>query len=313
MMCRCLKVSRSGYYAWLGREPSRTVRRRKELSALIEWVFNSSHGTYGYRRVHAALARRGVETSPDTVRSVMREQGLEAAQPRRKVRTTVPAADLGSRPDLVRRNFTASQPGVKWVGDITYIRTWEGFVYLATVLDCCTKKAVGYAMADNMRTDLICEAIDMAARRCPYTTGETVFHSIPLGPGLPVHLRPARQAPGELRHSPLGGQGRGVLGGCPGGSRRARPSRNERAYQMVHHRKNQDHPGYRLPGQPRYTRSETAPLRPGVQDTGRGRPGAPSSKTTSPRHHFQSRPRHTRQPTSMHYTVLTASRVRQPT
>ena len=63
------------------------------------------------------------------------------------------------------------------MGDITYIRTWEGFVYLATVLDCCTKKAVGYAMADNMRTDLICEAIDMAARRCPYTRGETVFHS----------------------------------------------------------------------------------------------------------------------------------------
>mgnify|MGYP001685643465 CR=1 FL=1 len=177
MMCRCLKVSRSGYYAWLGREPSRTVRRRKELSALIEWVFNSSRGTYGYRRVHAALARRGVETSPDTVRSIMRSQGLEAAQPRRKVRTTVPAADLGSRPDLVRRNFTANRPGVKWVGDITYIRTWEGFVYLATVLDCCTKKAVGYAMADNMRTDLICEAIDMAARRCPYTRGETIFHS----------------------------------------------------------------------------------------------------------------------------------------
>ena len=177
MMCRCLKVSRSGYYAWLGREPSRTVRRRKELSALIEWVFNSSHGTYGYRRVHAALARRGVETSPDTVRSVMREQGLEAAQPRRKVRTTVPAADLGSRPDLVRRNFTANRPGMKWVGDITCIRTWEGLVYLATVLDCCTKKVVGYAMADNMRTDLICEAIDMAARRCPTRRGKTIFHS----------------------------------------------------------------------------------------------------------------------------------------
>ena len=97
MMCRCLKVSRSGYYAWLGREPSRTVRRRKELSALIEWVFNSSRGTYGYRRTHAALARRGVETSPDTVRSIMRSQGLEAAQPRRK--------DLGSRPDLVWRGL----------------------------------------------------------------------------------------------------------------------------------------------------------------------------------------------------------------
>ena len=111
MMCRCLKVSRSGCYAWLGREPSRTVRRRKELSALIEWVFNSSRGTYGYRRTHAAGARRGVETSPDTVRSIMRSQGLEAAQPRRKVRTTVPAADLGSRPDLVRRDSRRQQAG----------------------------------------------------------------------------------------------------------------------------------------------------------------------------------------------------------
>ena len=78
---------------------------------MIEWVFNSSRGTYGYRRTHAALARRGVETSPDTVRSVMREQGLEAAQPRRKVRTTVPAADLGSRPDLVRRDSRRQQAG----------------------------------------------------------------------------------------------------------------------------------------------------------------------------------------------------------
>ena len=107
----------------------------------------------------------------------MREQGLVAAQPRRKVRTTVPAADLGSRPDLVQRDFTANRPGMKWVGDITCIRTWEGLVYLATVLDCCTKKVVGYAMADNMRTDLICEAIDMAARRCPTRRGKTIFHS----------------------------------------------------------------------------------------------------------------------------------------
>ena len=185
-MCRCLKVSRSGYYAWLGREPSRTVRRRKELSALIEWVFNSSHGTYGYRRVHAALARRGVETSPDTVRSVMREQGLEAAQPRRKVRTTVPAADLGSRPDLVRRNFTASQPGVKWVGDITYIRTWEGFVYLATVPGCCTKKAVGYAIGATTRGT----GPDMRGDR--YGGPQVPVHDrrddLPLGPGVPVHL-----------------------------------------------------------------------------------------------------------------------------
>ncbi|WP_253274779.1 IS3 family transposase [Actinomyces sp. oral taxon 414] len=107
----------------------------------------------------------------------MREKGLKAAQPRRKVRTTIPADDIDTRPDLVDRDFTAEAPGLKWVGDITYIRTWVGFVYLATVLDCCTKKVVGYAMADNMKTDLICKAIDMAVRRCPHQEEVTIFHS----------------------------------------------------------------------------------------------------------------------------------------
>jgi len=154
------------------------VRRRKELSALIEWVFNSSRGTYGYRRVHAALARRGVETSPDTVRSVMREQGLEAAQPRRKVRTTVPAADLGSRPDLVRRSFTASQPGVKWwvISRISAPGrgscTWRPFWTAARRKQSGTRLGRQHAAPTPL-----CEAIDMAARRCPYTTGETIFHS----------------------------------------------------------------------------------------------------------------------------------------
>ena len=137
------------------------------------------------------------------------------------------------------------------------------------------------AMADITRhRPLVCEAVDMAGRRCPYTTGETVFHSIPLGPGLPVHLRPARQAPERLRHSPLGEQDRGALGGCLGGSWRAPPSRNERAYQMVHHRKKQDHPGHRPPLRPspeqaRNTQSETAPPRP----EGTGHPARPTRST----------------------------------
>lgn len=105
------------------------------------------------------------------------EAGLVVAQPHRKVRTTTPAADVSSRPDLVERDFTAKAPGRKWVGDITYIRTWVGFVYLATVLDCATKKVVGYAIADHMRTSLVCEAIDMAVRNCPIIRGETIFHS----------------------------------------------------------------------------------------------------------------------------------------
>ena len=231
MMCRCLKVSRSGCYAWLGREPSRTVRRRKELSALIEWVFNSSRGTYGYRRTHAAGARRGVETSPDTVRSIMRSQGLEAAQPRRKVRTTVPAADLGSRPDLVRRDSRRQQAGSEVGG------RYHLYPHLGGVRVPGDRPRLLHEESSRVRDGgQHAHRSDMRGDR--YGGPQVPVHKrrdgIPLGPGVPVHLRPARQAPGELRHSPFGGQDRGVLGQCLGGSRRVRPSRNERVYQMVY-------------------------------------------------------------------------------
>ena len=144
---------------------------------MIKDVFEHSDGTYGYRRIQVVLERRGVRTGGSTIRSIMRDLGLQAAQPRAKVRTTVPAKDLDERPDLLRRDFTADEPGKKLCGDITYIRTWTGFVYLATVLDCCTKKVVGYAMADHMHTSLVCQAIDMAVRRCPIKKGVTIFHS----------------------------------------------------------------------------------------------------------------------------------------
>ena len=146
---------------------------------------STREGTYGYRRIQVVLERRGVRADGSTIRSIMRDLGLQAAQPRAKVRTTVPAQDLDARPDLLRRDFTADEPGKKLCGDIppqaggapSYVRTWTGFVYLATVLDCCTKKVVGYAMADHMRTSLVCQAIDMAVRRCPIKKGVTIFHS----------------------------------------------------------------------------------------------------------------------------------------
>ena len=115
----------------------------------------------------------------------MRDLGLQAAGPWAKVRITVPAQDLDERPDLPGGTPAADEPGRKWCGDIppqaggapSYVRTWAGFIYLATVLDCCTKKAVGYAMADHMHTSLVCQAIDMAVRRCPVGEGMTIFHS----------------------------------------------------------------------------------------------------------------------------------------
>lgn len=175
-MCRWARVSRSGYYEWRDREPSCTARWRSELGDVVEAIFQDSDGTYGHRRVHAVLAHNDRLCDPHTVRSVMRERGLVACQPRRRgPRTTIPASSDGVA-DLLRRDFTASEPGVKLVGDITYIPTWQGWVYLATVLDCYSKKAVGYAMADHMRTELVTEALDMAIRNNA-VRHDAIFHS----------------------------------------------------------------------------------------------------------------------------------------
>lgn len=176
-MCRWSKVSRSGYYAWASREPSARARRRAQLTELVRYSFDASDETYGHRRVHADLVRWGYQVHPETVRSIMRELALVPCQPRPwRVATTV-AGDAGDIPDLVKRDFTATEPGAKLVGDITYIRTWQGWLFLATVLDCFTKKVVGYAMAEHMRTSLVTDALDMAARRGCLREGITVMHT----------------------------------------------------------------------------------------------------------------------------------------
>ena len=176
-MCRWSRVSKSGYYSWRDRPQSQTAVRREELAMMIKDVFEDSDGTYGYRRIQVVLERRGVRANGSTIRAIMRDLGLKAAGPRAKVRTTVPVQDLDERSDLLQRDFTADKPGKKLCGDITYVRTWAGFIYLATVLDCCTKKVVGYAMADRIRTSLVCQAIDVAVRRCPVEEGVTIFYS----------------------------------------------------------------------------------------------------------------------------------------
>ncbi|AND17306.1 hypothetical protein A6122_2184 [Rathayibacter tritici] len=107
----------------------------------------------------------------------MRAAGLEPCQPKPWRPVTTTPGDPTDIPDLVKRDFTTNRPGCKWVGDITYIRTWEGWVYLATVLDCYSKKVVGYALADHMRTELVSEALEMAARNQPNRAAKTIFHS----------------------------------------------------------------------------------------------------------------------------------------
>jgi transposase InsO family protein len=175
-MCAWMDISKSGFYEWRSRPASATAARREQLKVLVEYVFDESDGTYGYRRVRAALARMGVPAGPELVRALMRELGLVACQPRPWRPITTIAGDAAAIPDLLRRDFTADAPGTKLVGDITYIPSWEGWLYLATVIDCHTKACIGYAMADHMRTELVIDALDMAARNYPLTEG-VIFHS----------------------------------------------------------------------------------------------------------------------------------------
>lgn len=176
-MCCWLEVSRSGFYEWRDRPTSATVERRETLKIHIGGIFADSDETYGYRRVRAQLVREGIEAGEELVRSLMREMGLVACQPRPwRFGLTQAALDAAALPDLVGRDFTAPAPGTKLVGDITYIPTWQGWLYLATVLDCCTRQVVGYAMADHYRTPLIVEAIEMAATNGHVEPG-AIFHS----------------------------------------------------------------------------------------------------------------------------------------
>lgn len=163
LMCRWLSVSKSGYYEWQSRPVSAARQRRDLLKLKIATLFDSFDGTYGYRRIHAELRRGGEQVSDELVRQLMRELGLVACQPRPFRTTTVRGAGAPAT-DLLGRDFTAATPGTKLVGDITYIRTWEGWLYLATVIDCFNKEVIGYAMADHMRTELVTDALDMAAR-----------------------------------------------------------------------------------------------------------------------------------------------------
>ncbi len=168
-MCEWAGVSTSGYYEWRDRPASATAIRRGHLKKLITAIFELSDGTYGYRRVHAQLLRQGEQVSAEFVRELMRELGLVACQPRPYRPATTTPGDPGPIPDLVNRDFTAEAPGQKMVSDITYIPTKEGWLYLATVIDCCTRACIGYAMAGHLRTELVIDALHMAARNYPLT------------------------------------------------------------------------------------------------------------------------------------------------
>ena len=163
-MCALLEVSKSGFYEWRHRPVSAAQRRRELLADMVRALFEAFDATYGYRRIHAELVRAGERVGPELVRKLMREMGLIPVQPKPFRTTTEPDPDAPDTVDLVKRDFTAQRPGTKVVSDITYIRTWQGWLYLASLIDCCTREVIGYAMAEHMRTELVLDAVDMAMR-----------------------------------------------------------------------------------------------------------------------------------------------------
>jgi putative transposase len=163
VMCRVLEVFRSGFYTFLRRTPSERDRRRGELADKIIEIHTDSRSTYGSPRVHRQLKESGESVSRKRVASIMRERKLQGKSPRkRKPHTTDSAHDNPIAPNRLERNFTATAPNRKWVADITYVDTDEGWLYLAVVLDCFSRRVVGWAAADHLRSELVEEALTMA-------------------------------------------------------------------------------------------------------------------------------------------------------
>jgi putative transposase len=175
-MCRELGVSRSGYYAWRGRAPSERARADAGLREVIAQVWQRLRGNPGVRRVHAELITLGHKVSPKRVWRLMRETGLQGRHPKPWKRTTTAGDAPVPAPDLIGRDFTAEAVNQRWCGDITYIKTWDGWAYLATVIDLHSRAVVGWAITDHMRTELVTAALDRAlAHRDP--PAGVIFHS----------------------------------------------------------------------------------------------------------------------------------------
>jgi putative transposase len=162
LLCSVLGVSRAGYYAWKDRPPSPRARRDRELLEQIGAIHAESKATYGWPRVHAELGHRGVHVSRKRVARLMRWGGLSGMVRRRKGKTTIRVPGIATAPDLVRRDFAPETPNRLWVADLTEVSTWEGKLYLAVVIDCYSRRCVGWAMAEHMRAELVVEALEMA-------------------------------------------------------------------------------------------------------------------------------------------------------
>lgn len=172
-----MQVARSGYYAWRRRAPSPRAQRRQQIGQAAQQSHRDSHGTYGYRRVPRDLMDAPeVACCRETVRRVMAELGLSGKHKRRFVKTTDSNHAEPIAANRLHRDFTATRPDQKWLADITYLRLAEGWLYLAVVLDCFSRRIVGWSLSRQIDAALVCAALEMALRRrCPQS--DLVHHS----------------------------------------------------------------------------------------------------------------------------------------
>jgi putative transposase len=211
-MCRELGVSTAGYYAWRTGDVSQHAKDDVTLIALMRVLHARARGNPGVRRLRAELAAVGHRLSHKRVWRLMRAADLQGRHPRAWKKTTIHGEKPVPAPDLIRRKFTAARANTRWCGDITYVRTWDGWAYVATVIDLYSRTIVGYAIADHMRTSLVTDALDMALKNRTPAPG-IIFHSdrgpVHLGP---VHLGPVRAGRPRSRRTPVDRAPGAVLG-----------------------------------------------------------------------------------------------------
>ena len=157
-----LKVSRSGYYAWLKREPSARKKQGLVLLDQIKRIHRVSRGTYGAPRVFAEIRESGSLIGQKRIARLMASAGLIGVTRRRRVKTTIRGQEVAPAPDLVKRDFRADAPNTLWIADVTYLPTWSGFLYLSVVIDVFSRRVVGWAMETHLRTELVLKALEMA-------------------------------------------------------------------------------------------------------------------------------------------------------
>jgi transposase InsO family protein len=180
-MCRVLHVSKSGFYDWNRRQdtpPTPSEQKRQERQKIVATVFKENRGIYGYRKVHAALRKNGCTYSLNTIHADCKRLGIKSITRKKyRVKTTDSNHDNPIAKNVLNRDFKAEKPNEKWVTDITYVDTMEGWLYLVAIIDLFSRKVIGYAMADNMKTELVVAALQMAIGRGRKIVGEMWLHS----------------------------------------------------------------------------------------------------------------------------------------